>query len=249
MLETATTGFDPSIAVNVWSAGFMDGVNPCNFAAALIFIIYLSMFGFSVKRIVSLGGLYILCAGSVYYSSLTGSWDALLTTPGFLATARTLHLMMAVGFILMSVFELIDWSSCRKGHSVTHARLRLPAYFTEKTDGHEHLAMSMGQVIGSITVAVLFAMIATMAALTYPQSKLIFIVHSYWLSVGSDKWFSHQLFFLYTAAMMTWMIVAWIKVWWLCFKRKKSLRTVLFYKAVLSALFLSTGIGLGLYYL
>lgn len=82
----------------------------------------------------------------------------------------------------------------------------------------------------------------------YPEDEYVFALLSFLLA-GGDRGFTLQSFFLYSTAAVLPLIFAWLAI--LCIARKgtKSPKVVLYYKGILSALFLAAAVGVGYLFL
>jgi len=229
--------------------GVEDSINPCGIAAALIFVILCSYFGYRQRHIFWLGTLFIASAVGTQHMLGLGYWDLVLTAPFIFNFIRTTYLILAVTFIILGALNISDWRKYKKHLDIECFRLKLPVFFQDYqknrllTGKHKVL-----RVINIILFTAFTGFVVTLMGSIYPQNEYVFILHSFLLS-GGDRGFVYTSFFLYSLAMNMPTIAAWLTIIWLTRKKKKNVRALLYFKGVISALFFSTGIGLGYFYL
>jgi hypothetical protein len=99
--------------------------------------------------------------------------------------------------------------------------------------------------IGMLSLA---AIIIPLVGTIYPQSEYVFIVHSFFMA-GGDKELVQQSFDLYSFAMVLPLMITWLAIWILTLGKKRGAKVISYYKGILSALYIATGIGLGYFFL
>lgn len=242
-------GFIFSLFVPAVMSGLGDSVNPCNFATLLIFIIVLSNIGHTPMRLFLFGGLFIVLAGGIQFLSVLGSWDHFLTLTIALEILCFGYLLIAAAFLFLGVMHALDWWRYKKQCNTECFKLQLPVFFQDKVENH---SLNLKQKIFTITkhtiVVVFVAIFMPFIGAIYPQNEYVFIVHSF-LMAGGDKGFAYWSFGLYSFAMVLPLIAAWLVIWFLALRKKRSVKIISYYKGIMAALFFATGIGLGYFFL
>lgn len=242
-------GFEFSLFVPVVMSGLGDSINPCNFTTLLIFIMILSRIGYTPIRIVVYGGLFICFAGGVQFLSVLGSWDQLLTLPIVLDVLRFGYLLTAAAFLYFGVVHILDWQRYKKDNDTKHFKLQLPVFFQDLAENCPPMKLKrILAVIQNISFVGFAAISMSLVGAVYPQNEYVFIVHSFLMS-GGDRGFVYQNFSLYVFAMVLPLILAWVTILSLALRKKHSAKIISYYKGILSALFIATGIGLGCFFL
>ena len=235
----------PSFALfPAFTAGIGDSINPCGLASALILIMYLSLVGYTQKRVFWLGLLFILFSGLTHFGLAAGFFDYIIATPGVMHTLRILYFLLAAVFLVLGFLNISDRWQYEKYFDTGRFKYKVPAFFETLSD--EKPAGKVKKFFIFVRF-ILFAMgsgfIVTLCSSIYPQDEYIFIVHSYLMSGGNAK-FVFLSFFYYSVTANLPLITAWIVILFLGRARKK-MKMILYYKGISAALFLSVGIGLG----
>jgi len=249
MDQSTLKGFDFSVLVPALTTGLGDSVNPCNFATLLIFVTILSYIAHTPLRIIIFGGLFIAFAGGIQLLSVWGLLDQMLTQPIILDVIRIGYLLTAAVFLFLGIMHILDWWRYKQQSDTKCFKLPLPVFFRNKSEDHQ-LKLWKKVLIFSLNLCLVAfsAFIMSFIGTVYPQSKYMFVVHSF-LMAGGDRGFAQQSFSVYSLAMILPLIIAWFVILCLALWKKRGVKIVSYYKGILSALFISTGLGLGYFFL
>jgi len=249
MVQYNLKGYIFSLLVPAFMSGLGDSINPCNFATLLIFITVLSNIGHTPMRLFFFGGLFIVLAAGVHYLSVFGSWDYFLTLTIALEILTFGYLLLSAAFLFLGAVHALDWLRYKKQRTAECFKLRMPAFFQDKVEGHSLTVRKKIFIMIRDIIAVAFAAILMpFISAIYPQNEYVFVVHSF-LMAGGDKGFVRQSFGFYSFAMVLPLIIAWLIIWFLALQKKRSVKIISYYKGILAALYFATGIGLGYFFL
>ena len=231
----------------LWPAvknGFFDGLNPCAGAILLIFVMVLSGVGYTGKRIFVFGLLFIGVTIFMHYVSAIGFWDYLWTLPVVTYWVRIVYFVLSCGFCVIGVLDVADRFRYERHGDIRKFRMPLPIFFCA-TEGGSHLSTWLRVAILGVSgvVIILMAALLTFASAIYPQSEYVFVLHSHLLS-GSNVSLSSRSIFTYSTMMVLPLVIAWLIIFWIGTRKKRNKVLILFYKSILSALFISIGVGL-----
>lgn len=229
--------------------GFYDVANPCNGAAIIIFLIYLSILGKSQARVFNLGLLYCLVAWCAHMTALLGAWDGFLTWDVFLIAVRWFYTVLGGVFIILGVLELGDWRRQKSHNMPVKFTLRRPAFLAVLEENKPKKSFVwFFKTVGLGLLTALISFLGAVLSTAFPQDEIIYIIHSDMMARGSVG-FALSAFALYSLVMVAPMVGAWLMVRQLSSTQRGHLRTVSFYKLIVSALYLSIGVGLGYYFM
>jgi len=249
MVQYNIRGYIFSLLVPAFMSGLGDSINPCNFATLLVFITVLSNVGHTPLRIFFLGGFFIILAARVHYLSVYGSWDYFLTLTIALEILTFGYRLLAAAFLFLGVVHALDWWKYKKKGSVDCFKLKLPVFFQDKVESHsltvrKKIFIFVRDIITVVFAAILMPFISAI----YPQNEYVFVVHSF-LMAGGDEGFVRQSFGFYSFAMVLPLFIAWLIIWFLALRKKRTITTISYYKGILAVLYFATGIGLGYFFL
>lgn len=233
----------------VFKVGIYDGINPCGFATALIFVLYLSSVGYTQKRVFWLGLLFIVSSVVAQFGLACGLCDFIVTVPFVMLFLRIFYFLLAAIFLVLGVIHIMDRWQYGKYFNTKRFKCKVPVFFndsqSEKPAASKTKRFLIIIEITLLTIAIGFFM--TLCSSIYPQSEYIFIVHSYYMA-GGDARFARLSFFQYSFATALPLAVVWIAILFSGLMKKKT-KVILYYKGISAALFLSVGIGLGYFLL
>ena len=239
----------PSFAfLPAFTVGIQDGINPCGFASALIFILYLSFIGYTQKRVFFLGLLFIVSSGATHFGLAAGLFDFIITAPVVMLFFRIFYFLVAVVFLVLGVLNIMDRWQYRKYFDTGRFKCKVPAFLRDlQSEKPANKTKKFLIAVKFILLAVVIGFLVTLCGSIYPQRDYIFIVHSY-LMAGGDAKFAFLSFAQYGVASVVPLVTVWIAILFLGLARKK-IKVILYYKGISAALFLSIGIGLGYFLL
>ena len=114
---------------SVWAvigAGLIDGINPCAFAVIILFISFLTVYGYNRSQIVVIGTFYIVAVFLSYLLIGLGVFNFLYTLSFFHIINRSFYMaIIGLCFILGSL-SLYDYYSYRKTGGAEGMFLQLP---------------------------------------------------------------------------------------------------------------------------
>jgi hypothetical protein len=227
--------------------GLEDGMNPCNFASALIFVLFLARVGNTRKRIFWLGLLFVFCSMVINYGLTLGVLDRLITPQFFTTFAFVFYLLLAVVFIVLGGVNIFDRVRYEKYFNTQLFKCAVPVFLK---DGQGAWAPKKSGFVGLVRAAlftVALGVLLPLLSTLYPQQEYIYIVRSYYMS-GGKVGFAHASFIQYSIASVLPLLIAWVGVIFLE-KARGRCGVVLYYKGISAALFLAVGIGLGYFLL
>lgn len=135
--------FSPLVVIG---AGFIDGINPCAFAVLIFFVSYLLFLGFSGRKILSVGGGFIVGMFIAYFSIGIGLFKIVDSVQAVVEiVGKFIYLGMAGIAIMLGIISFYDYRKIRKGkikevklqltdttkrkiHSFITARMKVPYY-------------------------------------------------------------------------------------------------------------------------
>ena len=228
-----------------FKAGLGDGINPCILASVLIFIVYLSFFGETKRRIFVLGLLYVFAAVRMQEMITAGLWDGLLIGPLTQRAINIIYLFLSAGFSVLGVLNFLDWRSQRFSSGMKSLRLKTPAFLRVT----EESTVSFGtrsalRIILIAILAFLIGAVVTLLAAIYPQTEYIYIVYSFLVS-GGDKNLVRDMFFYYSVATALPLIITWVALMLVNLLFKGRENVCVLYNGAMAALYCSGGLGLG----
>ena len=232
-----------------FTAGMYDGVNPCSFALALIFLTYFSIIGKTPWRIFWLGLLFILAAIATNVALAFGVFDFLMIMPSAMKVVTVGYWIMAIVFVSFGVLDILDWWRYKKNSDTALFRRALPV-FLGPCQERKATSLARRVLLGvmAILATLLIAFASTLAGSTFPQREYIFIVHSFYIA-GGDKLFAFWSFLQYSVALVLPLIVLWMIVLFVSFSGRTRKKVISYYKGISAALFLAVGVGLGYFLL
>ena len=232
-----------------FTVGVYDSINPCRFASGLIFIIYLSFVGYTQKRIFWLGLLFVVSTVTAHFALTLGLFDSILAMPIVLKAIYLFYWMIAVVLFVLGILNILDWVRYKKYSDTTRFWCRMPAFLDDPQNGQAATKMKRALLgIQFVLLAFVVAVVMTLTGSIYPQREHIFIVHSY-LMAGGDPRFALSSFFQYSVASTLILTATWLIVFLIGFTMRQKTKAIVYYKGIISALFLSVGTGLGYFFL
>ena len=231
-----------------FKVGVNDAINPCGFATVLVFIYYLSAIGYTQKRVFWFGLLFILSSVAAHFGLTIGFFDPIVTSSLVLLLLRAFYFLLTSAFLVLGVLNIMDRWQYEKYSDVRRFRCKVPAFLKDlENEKPYHKIKTFLVIVEFILLALVVGILVTVCSSLYPQREYIFIVHSYLMAGGNGR-FAFASFFQYAVASTWPLVVAWAAVLCLNMARKKK-KAILYYKTILSALFLSVGVGLGYFLL
>jgi hypothetical protein len=178
-----------------------------------------------------------------------GIFDSILTAPNILQMIRIVYWFLVCDFLIFGIFDIWDWLRYKKDFDASRFRSRLPAFLSDPQKGQvRNVGKRVLFGIQFVLLAFFFAVIMALAGSIYPQRDYIFIVHSY-LMAGGDSKFAFWSFFQYSVASVLPLTVVWVVILCVGSKAREKVKVISYYKGISSALYLSVGIGLGVFLL
>ena len=230
-------------------AGFYDGINPCSGATFLLFLVILSWIGYTRKRVLIFGSLFFVSSIFVQYFSAVGLFDYTWIFPVYVFWTRIAYFSLAAIFYVIGFLDFSDRVSFRKHGDIAKFRMPVPEFFLETKNPRQDSSWLNMLVLGFTGILIfLIAGLLNFGSSIYPQGEYIFILHSQ-LMAGSSGIFTLCSVLLYCIMILFFPIAGWFAIIWMSNGAKKSNGVILFYKNILSALFLSIGIGLSIFFL
>ncbi len=228
-----------------FTVGMYDGVNPCNFASALVFLIYLSIIGKTQRRIFWLGSLFLMIIVATNVALAFGVFDSLMVMPFADKVVTIGYWAFTAAFFSFGFFDILDWGRYKKSSDTALFRRKLPAFLDELYP-IESISVKKRILFGAIgvLVTILIAFGVTLAASIFPQREYVFIVHSFYIA-GGDVLFAFWSFFQYSVALTLPLIAIWVIVLFLGRVGRTNAKVISYYKGISSALYLAVGVGLG----
>ncbi|MBW2057710.1 MAG: hypothetical protein JRH07_10480 [Deltaproteobacteria bacterium] len=117
--------------VTVMAAGLIDGVNPCAFAALILFVSYLAFVGRERREILLVGLAYSLAVFGTYFLIGLG-FLRIIRSVSVLPTAGRLLYLGVIGLaFVFALLSLYDYLLCRKGRA-SEMVLQMPAFLKSR---------------------------------------------------------------------------------------------------------------------
>ena len=104
----------------IFTAGLIDGINPCAFSTLIFFIAYLLLYQSSPKMILASGLIFIMVSFIIYFLLGIGLLKVLQTFSGFKTFAQMLYKIMGIFMILFGGISCYDSFLVKqgKGHKI-----------------------------------------------------------------------------------------------------------------------------------
>ena len=143
------TRFNRVSALAIFSAGLVDGINPCAIATLLFFISFLSFSGRKGKELLLVGITFTIAIFIVYYMIGIGIFRALRVLELTSIIRRVLFLAVGVLAIIFGILSIYDYFKLRAGKS-EEVKLQLPRFLKRRihTDIREKMKIS-NYIIGA----------------------------------------------------------------------------------------------------
>lgn len=116
----------------VAGAGLIDGINPCAFAVIILFISFLSVYGYSRPQIIVIGSFYILAVFLAYLLIGLGVFNFLYTLNVYYTINRVFYGVIILLCLFLGGFSLYDYYIYRKSGATSGMFLQLPAPIKRK---------------------------------------------------------------------------------------------------------------------
>ncbi|MBB6479587.1 cytochrome c biogenesis protein [Spirochaeta isovalerica] len=110
-----TTGVISLSILPVFTAGLLDGINPCAFSTLIFLLSWLSLAGRSRKEILLTGILFSLSVFVTYYAVGLGAFTALRAGDSLRWISLSLKYIMAAVLIVLAILHLADYRKMRMG--------------------------------------------------------------------------------------------------------------------------------------
>jgi len=111
----------------ILGAGLIDGINPCAFAVIILFISFLSVYGYSRRQMVLIGSCYILAVFITYFLIGMGLFNFLYSLNIFYYFIKLFYVLIIVLCFALAGFSFYDYMVIRKTGQADGALLQLPA--------------------------------------------------------------------------------------------------------------------------
>ena len=236
--------------------GVRDGFNPCALSTILVFLLFVSWFGSTQRRVFPFGLFFILATMRVNYQLLRGQYDRFLIRPGVNDVLHGFTLCLGLVFMVIGVVYFIHWTRGGKARMTSRwlLRLRRPAFLKEPFQENDaglkrEERCEKNAILKWIILAILSSGLATVIAgwgSQWPQSY--WVIATYYFLIQGGDFSSGALFaFLYSVSFALPLFTAWLSIILIARRHKTrpfSERSMAYLRISLSAVFLSTGIGL-----
>jgi hypothetical protein len=116
----------------IMSAGFADGINPCAFTTIIFFISFLSVQGYSKKRLLLSGSIFMLSIFVTYILLGAGLFVSLYKLKGFWNVSRIINIIIGAFSIFFGAMCLYDAILYKRTHSSDHLVMQLPKYLKNR---------------------------------------------------------------------------------------------------------------------
>ncbi len=113
------------------AAGFLDGVNPCAFAAIIFFISYLTILKRKGREILIVGIAFTSAVFITYFLIGIGLFEFLKYLSVLQKFTKFLYAIVAALTLLLGILSFLDFLKCRKGKA-TESALQLPRFLKNK---------------------------------------------------------------------------------------------------------------------
>ncbi len=121
--------FDPLV---VFSAGLIDGINPCAFTVIIFFISFLALQGYRKKHIAVIGLGFIFAVFVAYVLIGLGLFGFIYRLKGFWFFSRLFNVLIGIFSIVLGVLALYDFFKFRKSQNPEDFILQLPRAVKER---------------------------------------------------------------------------------------------------------------------
>jgi thiol-disulfide isomerase/thioredoxin len=109
-------------------SGFIDGLNPCSFAAIIFFISYLTLINRKGRDILWVGGMFTFANFLTYFFIGTGALK-IVTSLSFLPLMRKIFVMVTVLItVILGIINLYDYIQFKVTGTSKDAKLQLPPF-------------------------------------------------------------------------------------------------------------------------
>ena len=110
----------------IFSAGLIDGINPCAFTVIVFFISFLALQGYRRRELVVIGLIFILAVFLTYLLIGLGLFGFLYRVEGFRLISRFFNLAVGALSIIFGIFALYDFFKFKKTGQTEGLVLQLP---------------------------------------------------------------------------------------------------------------------------
>ena len=131
MNQCNSNRYSSFVLLPAFTAGFYDTLNPCSFASALIFILYLSSVGYTQKRVFWLGFLFIISAALAHFALVVGFFDRILLAPFIGRLLHLFYFLLGIVFLFLGAANIRDWWQHKKYSDVKCFKCKTPAFLQD----------------------------------------------------------------------------------------------------------------------
>ncbi len=225
-----------------WS-GIKYGFNPLAMTTILGFILFLSFFGKTRKRVIIFGLFFSAAVMVATFFLALGFSDKFFSIPVFYTSVRRFYLMVSGIFIIFGFVYLMDWVRYQKNKETSGFFLKEAVFL----NGPKYIKEKFTTVFFLVLLSGFFGFILTLLSSFWPQDEYLFALFSFFMS-GNDWKFVMSSFAMYSMAFVLPLIIVWVGIIWILSSsriRMALTKAVSQRKIIASAVFLSMGFGLG----
>ncbi len=113
--------------LTIVGAGLLDGINPCAFAVIILFISFLSVYGYERRQMVLIGSFYIFAVFITYLCIGLGIFNFLYSLRFFYYLIKAFYIGLIALCFFLGILSLRDFFTVRRRGAPEEMALQLPA--------------------------------------------------------------------------------------------------------------------------
>lgn len=145
-------------------AGLIDGINPCAFTVIVFFVSFLTLQGYTKKKLAVIGGFYILAVFITYFFIGLGLFNFLYRLENFWLVRKIFNWVVGIISVELGVLALYDFLKFRATGSTEDMALQLPhavknrihaiigLYYRRSPSQQSARATGVGKIIASALI-------------------------------------------------------------------------------------------------
>lgn len=129
--EEIVERFSALALTTIFTAGLLDGINPCAFATIIFLVSYLSFIGRSRKEILAVGASFTLAVFLTYFLVGLGLLKSIQHLSFMPMLGRIVYILTGGFALVLGVISFLDYLKCLKGKT-SDMQLQLPKFLKQR---------------------------------------------------------------------------------------------------------------------
>lgn len=228
--------------------GVSDGVNVFAVVNLLIYFILITSFSRSRRQVLSFSMIFMFFYSIYTFTITLGLFDAVFKQINFIETLKHIYSFFGMLFLLISLFNFIDWIKLTKNKKVSNLLLDIPVVFKIEKPSWIGKRTKVRVIFRNIFVTFVFSFMGIMLAICgfiWPQDFELYKEYAFFSAKASS---SNSVYFLlvYVIGFVMLLLLSQLLIFWSSGNEKiknKLNDSLSMFKIIVSGLYFAVGLG------